>query len=946
MAASPFTPHCGSLRVGNGNLEIFYQNVRGLRTKSTEIFNTVCSFDYEIICLTETWLNESFSTQDFFPGTYTVYRSDRDCIDKLRGGGVLTAVSDTVFGIKRRPDLEFFHESVWVEATLSDGRNLLIGNHYFAPDIKVDIINNYFNFLENSLDTLNYRVLLLGDFNVPGYDWDNGFPSPTSHFYTKLRGDVIYSAVCYLGFSQYNHPVNGLNLLDLVFSNFGNFSLISVDQGLVHPDPFHPPFIIDCKIPLRQSNQNFSTPCKLYSAGDYALLYNALFTYDWSALYNETSVDAAVDQLNIAVMQAINLAVPSGWVKKRKYPIWFSGRLIAYVKRKNYFYRRYKKHKTDRLYDRFSFYRKLVKRTIKSDKHLWLLSVDQNLKSNPQQFWKYVSQHRKKYNDLTYLDDDGVLLNEPHDIVESFSKHFQSVFNRSTLGIDTLSLDKLCTDNLPLAYISNRDVQNAIKRLRPTKSVGTDGIPNFVIKGCSEILVPVLRYIFNLSLSQNSFPKLWKQAIIVPVFKKGKTSSVRNYRPIAILNNFSKVFEFIIHDHIYQFFKSKLSPFQHGFIKSKSTTTNLVTFLDFVSPLVCTQGQVDSIYFDFSNAFDTVSHTLLLYKLNNYGLSSGYVNWLRSYLTDRESCVRFLGLFSTPFIVLSGVPQGSVLGPLLFNIFINDLPEVINHSSCLLFADDFKVYRAIKTLNDCLFLQSDIERVQDWCSVNLMKPNLSKTNVISFSRKTTVLKYQYRLGNFFILRTDSIKDLGVLIDSKLHFHQHVDILFSQTMKLLGLIRTITFSFSTLDSLLMLYTALIRSKLEYASVVWNSITNTDSSKLERIQRKFAALCHNRFFKDIDYHYFSILDKLNLQTLDVRRRHIDALFLINVFRGTTYCSSVLDAVGLRVPSRNIRNFSTFSCSFSRCPTARCVVAANFVCELVDIFSKSSLSLNCLV
>ncbi|PNF19683.1 hypothetical protein B7P43_G05097 [Cryptotermes secundus] len=227
-----------------------------------------------------------------------------------------------------------------------------------------------------------------------------------------------------------------------------------------------------------------------------------------------------------------------------------------------------------------------------------------------------------------------------------------------------------------------------------------------------------------------------------------------------------------------------------------------------------------------------------------------------------------------------------------------------------------------------------------------MKPNLSKTNVISFSRKTTVLKYQYRLGNFFILRTDSIKDLGVLIDSKLHFHQHVDILFSQTMKLLGLIRTITFSFSTLDSLLMLYTALIRSKLEYASVVWNSITNTDSSKLERIQRKFAALCHNRFFKDIDYHYFSILDKLNLQTLDVRRRHIDALFLINVFRGTTYCSSVLDAVGLRVPSRNIRNFSTFSCSFSRCPTARCVVAANFVCELVDIFSKSSLSLNCLV
>jgi hypothetical protein len=149
MAASPSTSNSGSLHVGSGNLEIFYQNVRGLRTKSTEIFNIVCSLDYEIICLTETWPNESFSTHAFFPGTYTVYHSDRDCLDKLQGGGVLTAVSDTVLGIKRRPNLEFVHESVWVEITLSDGRNLPIGNHYFAPDIKVHIINNYFNFLEN-----------------------------------------------------------------------------------------------------------------------------------------------------------------------------------------------------------------------------------------------------------------------------------------------------------------------------------------------------------------------------------------------------------------------------------------------------------------------------------------------------------------------------------------------------------------------------------------------------------------------------------------------------------------------------------------------------------------------------------------------------------------------------------------------------------------------------
>jgi hypothetical protein len=270
---------------------------------------------------------------------------------------------------------------------------------------------------------------------------------------------------------------------------------------------------------------------------------------------------------------------------------------------------------------------------------------------------------------------------------------------------------------------------------------------------------------------------LWKQAAVVPVFKKGKTSSVGNYRPITILNNFSKVFEFIKHDHVSYFFKSKLSSSQHGFIKSKSTFTNLVTFLDFVTPLVCSQGQTDTIYFGFSNAFDILPHSLLLHKLSYYGLSCGYLNWFLSYLTKRQSSVRFSGILSSPFVALSGVLQGSVLGALLFNIFINDLCDVINHSNCLLFADDLKAYRAINSPSDCLLLQSDIACVHAWCSANFMKPNFSNIGVISFTKKTNVSNYQYRLGTSFILRTDCIKDLGVYVDRKLYFHQHVDFAF-------------------------------------------------------------------------------------------------------------------------------------------------------------------------
>jgi hypothetical protein len=163
------------------------------------------------------------------------------------------------------------------------------------------------------------------------------------------------------------------------------------------------------------------------------------------------------------------------------------------------------------------------------------------------------------------------------------------------------------------------------------------------------------------------------------------------------------------------------------------------------------------------------------------------------------------------------------LGPLLFNIFINDLCNAINHSRYLLFADDINIFRAIKSPYDCSLLH-DIESVQSWCTANFMKLNINKTRVISFSRKTATLFFQYKLCHSSITRTNSIKDLGVFIDSKLHFHNHVDYIFSQCIKLLGLVRAITFPFSSIGSLYMLYCTLIRSKLEYASVVWNSVND--------------------------------------------------------------------------------------------------------------------------
>jgi hypothetical protein len=184
-----------------------------------------------------------------------------------------------------------------------------------------------------------------------------------------------------------------------------------------------------------------------------------------------------------------------------------------------------------------------------------------------------------------------------------------------------------------------------------------------------------------------------------------------------------------------------------------------------------------------------------------------------------------------------------------------------------------------------------------------MKLNISKTKVISFSRKTNVPIYDYKLCQSPITRTDSIKDLGVFIDVKLHFHDHVNYVFSRCIKLLGLARSITFNFSSLECMLRL----IRSKLEYASVVWNSITSTDANKLERNLQRLAALCFNRFFPQVHYCYSLALEDLKLRTLHIRRHRLDALFLTQVYFGFKICPSLWEIVGLRVPARYIGDFA---------------------------------------
>jgi hypothetical protein len=220
-----------------------------------------------------------------------------------------------------------------------------------------------------------------------------------------------------------------------------------------------------------------------------------------------------------------------------------------------------------------------------------------------------------------------------------------------------------------------------------------------------------------------------------------------------------------------------------------------------------------------------------------------------------------------------------------------------------------------------------------------MKLTISKTRVIAFTRKTNVLYYSYKICDSFVTRTDTIKDLGIQLDSKLHSHAHVDYIFAQSIRMLGSIRTVTYCFSTLDSLLILYLTPVGPKLEYASTVWNSITATDAKRLERIQRKFVALYQTRFFTHDHVTYGDFLEFLKPHTPHDRRLYLDALFFISVYSGLKCCPSVLDTTGIPVPSHNVRTSSLFTATCKNSLSALRVSAANRVCQDTDIFRKPS-------
>jgi len=422
-----------------------------------------------------------------------------------------------------------------------------------------------------------------------------------------------------------------------------------------------------------------------------------------------------------------------------------------------------------------------------------------------------------------------------------------------------------------------------LSNLNVNKSVGPDEIHGKLLYELRYEIVKALTLLFNLSMRQGIIPQDWRDASVVPLFKKGSRSQAQNYRPVSLTSIVGKILESIIKDHVVAHLDRHklLRDSQHGFLSGRSCLTNLLEFMEAATSAVDEGKNVDMIYLDFSKAFDKVPHCRLARKLEAHGIRGICLSWINSWLENRRQTVYVDGEYSDWEKVTSGVPQGSVLGPVLFLIYINDIDENLR-SKFGKFADDSKLLKSISSQEDVDTVRNDLKVLEDWAEKWQMQFNVDKCSVVHLGRNNP--GSEYKLGDKALRVSDNERDLGVIVDKNLKFSEQCKSVAGKANSTLGMIRRNVVSRNK-NIITKLYKALVRPKLEYCIQSWRPYLKKDINKLEQVQHratKIIAECRG-------LSYENRLRVAGLRSLEDRRNRGDMLEVYKMLSGKSRVDS---------------------------------------------------------
>lgn len=891
-----------------------YLNARSLKTvssainKMVELHNLVASHEANIVAVTETWLNANVLDGEILPQRFCLHRKDRSatCPDR-RGGGILLAI-DATLASSRRQDLEPPCEILVCEIAPTGSAKIAVILCYRPPNSDTDAFVVHLEQTLHRVCRQYSRICLLGDFNLPGIKWTHP-PVTTSNFdlmFVHLMDSYNLCQLNVIPSNVHNH------FLDLIFSNTEN--LISDVSG--HNDEFPSDHaVLHFNVNMKHTKTQGPKRVRYnYKRADYAGLFTQLRSILSVDIANCTDVNELWSYCYNAICQAVDLAVPKASANRSGNAPWIDGEARHEIHRRNTAWRRAKQLGTAEAWTQFRVIRNRCKAFLRSKYDHFVHSLGVTCKRNPKRFWSFFKAKANSRSIPVTVHLHDVESSDPLAKATLFNEYFTSVFNNDAMPVPPDPHPPFVVNSsIPDPVFTLDHVHSILRSLNQNKACPPKDISPVILSKCADVLAPLLNVLFNVSIQYHAVPSEWKKAHIVPVFKKGNKHSVHNYRPISLLPVVSKVMERCIFNHLYPFLESKIHPLQHGFMKGKSCATQLLKVYHEIGLILDKGGQVDVIFLDFSKAFDCVPHNLLLFKLEYfYGICGNMLEWLKDYLSERKQKVLIENVCSNFEAVTSGVPQGSILGPLMFLLYINDMAFLNSSCSIALFADDSKCFKQVHSLNDCLSLQHDLDVLFNWSCSWKMDFNASKCKVLSITRSNDPIVFNYSMNGTVLEKVGNFKDLGVVVDETLSFTDHVDSVISKSSKVCGFIkRSLGFNAPT-SVKLQLFLTLCRSILDYASVLWSPQNKLLIKRLESVQRSMTKYILNDFISP----YVERCSSLRILPLSYRREMNDLLFFYKFF---IIESNSLFPDEIR-PIENHMNLRSSNVLTLHCPTVR--------------------------
>lgn len=896
-----------------------YQNVRGLKSKLTNLYLQSFNFSHQIIIFTETWLNNTFLNSEIFCDKFHIFRRDR--ITTTTGGGVLIAVSHIFPMEEIKLDLPFDIEFVAVSLKVKNIK-IFITCSYIPPNSDLMIYKQHIEAIKIITSKLSPidLIFVFGDFNLPRITWEF---STEHNYYLPTQSDDIGDEIFNHITDLYLHQINGNcnvygKLLDLVFVNEPNECIVNrIDPVTLPEDRYHPTIeicynLFTNNIVSENSGNNDKVYC--FNRANYTELNNRLFTTNWLQLLSAPicssySIDKSINMFYKTMFNYMEECIPKHVPRKKSGPPWNSRQLSSLKNLKNKYFKKFKITGSSFHYGKYSVARAEYNLLNTELYKIYLGNVKRNFVQDPKSFFNFVNTKRKSTGFPKFMN---YLCSESSDevaISNMFADFFASTYSDALYDPSTVYPYKITySQNISYSTITTSHILNCLKNAKSSPFSGPDGIPSCVLINCATALATPLSIIFNASLQCGYFPKIWKDSYIIPLFKSGNKSDVCNYRGIAKLSDIPKLFEKCLMDCLTHQVSTLLSPLQHGFRKGFSTMTNILHLTTLVNRAFTNGQHTDVIYTDFSKAFDKVNHALLLKKLDVIGFNNNFLHWIKSYLFCRTQSVKFNAAVSKKINVTSGVPQGSHIGPILFLLFINDLAEAVKHCNVLMYADDVKLFLSVKHPIDQQHLQNDLNSFYKWCHFNLMELNLNKCKHMQFSR-VNHCAYSYVLGGCNLQSVDSIMDLGILLDAKLTFVQHITMAVNKSRSVLAFIKRWAKEFNDPFITKSLFTSLVRPILEYGCIAWDPIYNTHNDRVESVQKQFLIFCLRNVYRDYLAlpSYATRLAEINLPTLKSRRTMHSISFMVNLINGNIHSEFLLNNVNFNIPQRSLRYFN---------------------------------------